>query len=64
MTLVPRPADMAIRLTASRSASSWAGTSPAAWAVRSWATTTLVTASEFLTSGAIAKAGLVSESAR
>jgi hypothetical protein len=64
MTLVPRPADMAIRLTASRSGSTWAGVSPAAWAARNWAATTSVTAFEFLTRGAIASAGSVSERAR
>jgi len=36
MTLVPRPADMATRLTASRSGSRWAGVSPTAWAARNW----------------------------
>ena len=63
-TLVPRPADMAIRLRASRSGSRPAGMSPAAWAARSWAAITSITASEFLTRGAIASAGSVSDSAR
>jgi len=64
MTLVPRPADMAIRLKASVSGSTWAGVSPAAWAARSWAAITSVTAFEFLASGVIASAGSVRESAR
>jgi hypothetical protein len=64
MTTVPRPADMVIRLRASRSGSRWAGMSPAAWAARNWAATTSVTASEFLARGWIASAGSVSESAR
>jgi hypothetical protein len=63
-TLVPRPADMASRLTASVSGSRSAGVSPAAWPARSWAATTLITTSEFLTRGAIASAGSVSESAK
>ncbi|HEX6453040.1 MAG TPA: hypothetical protein VF060_26720 [Trebonia sp.] len=63
-TLVASPADMAIRLKASRSGSRLAGVSPAAWAARNWAAITLVTAPEFLTRGAIASAGSVSESAR
>jgi len=63
-TLVPRPADMARRLTASRSGSRQAGVSPAALAARSCAATTPVTAAEFLTRGPIASAGSVSESAK
>jgi hypothetical protein len=35
-----------------------------AWAARNWAATTPVTAPEFLTRGAIASTGSVSESAR
>ena len=58
------PADMAIRLKASRSGSRWTGVSPAAWAARNWAATTSITALEFLTRGVIASAGSVSESAR
>jgi polyisoprenoid-binding protein YceI len=60
--LVPRPADMARRLRASRSGSRPAGVSPAAWAARSWEATTPVTAFEFLTRGPIASADSVSES--
>ncbi len=63
-TLVPRPADMARRLTASRSGSRWAGVSPAAWPARNWAATTSITAFEFPTRGAMASAGSVSESAK
>ena len=55
---------MTWRLTASRSGSTQAGVSPAACATRSWAATTSMTAPEFLTSGAIASAGSVSESAK
>jgi hypothetical protein len=43
-TLVPRPADMASRLTVSRSGSRQAGASPAAWAARNWAATTSIDA--------------------
>ena len=64
MTLVASPADMAIRLKASKSGFSWAGMSPAPWAARNWAATTPITAAEFLTMGAIASAASVSESAR
>ena len=63
-TLWPRPAEMASRLTASVSGSRWAGVPPAAWAAFSWAATTSITAFEFLTRGAIASAGSVSESAK
>ena len=63
-TLVASPADMAIRLKASKSAFSWTGVSPAAWAARNWAATTSITVSEFLTRGPIASTGSVSESAR
>jgi hypothetical protein len=38
--------------------------SPAVRAARSWAATTSITAPEFLTRGAIASAGSVSDSAR
>ena len=62
--LVASPADMAIRLKASKSAFSWTGVSPTAWPARNWAATTPITAAEFLTRGAIASAGSVSESAR
>ena len=64
MTAVPSPADMAMRGRASRSGSSWAGISPASWAVRNWAAITPDTASEFRASGAIASAGSVSDSAK
>ncbi len=64
MTLVPSPAARASRLTASVSGSRWAGASPAAWAARSWAATTSITAFEFLTRGVIASAGSVRERAR
>ena len=63
-TLVASPADMAARLNASRSGSRWARVSPVAWAARNWAATTSITAPEFLTKGAIASAGSVSDSAR
>jgi hypothetical protein len=63
-TLGPKPADMASRPAASSSGTKWAGVSPAAWAARSWAATTSITAVEFRTKGAIASAGSVSESAR
>jgi hypothetical protein len=63
-TLVPRPADMVIRLMASSSGSRPAGMSPSAWAVRSWAAITSLTAFEFRTSGLMASAGSVSDSAR
>ena len=63
-TLVASPADMAIRLKASRSGSRRGGVSPAVWAARNGAATTPITAAEFLTRGAIASAGSVSESAR
>lgn len=63
-TLVPRPAEMARRLTASSSGSRLAGVSPAAWAARSCAASTPITAFELLTSGATASAGSLSESAK
>jgi hypothetical protein len=63
-TLLPRPEDMASRLRASASASRWAGVSPAAWAARTWAAITSITAVEFLARGATASAGSVSESAK
>jgi hypothetical protein len=63
-TLVASPLDMASRVRASTSGFRWAGVSPAAWAAFSWAATTPATAPEFLTRGAIASAGSVSESAR
>jgi len=55
---------MVIRLRASRSASRWAGVSPAAWAARNCAAITSITAPEFLIKGATASAGSVSESAK
>ena len=58
------PPDRATRLNASSSGFTPAGVSPAAWAARNWAASTPITAAELLTSGEIASAGSVSESAR
>ena len=63
-TVVARPADMALRMRASASGSRSAGTCPAACAARNWAANTSITTAPFLTSGAIASAGSVSESAK
>ena len=61
---VPRPADMVIKLMASRPGSRPAGMSPAAWALCNWVAITSITAFEFRTRGLIASAGSVSDSAK